>query len=246
MPARMRQSSMVAVRRIQRGTALVPAHATAANVPTRGEPAQCDVRAPRSSPFLARSGLMRRHLIAAVSPGRSCGPWTVLPFLDARADRLEVLCESESRMPNPLFIVSHAHVNKKQRRIAVSMQKFSRVVQCDAFMPHIEPLPRRIASGEGAARAEEDSVRFARSALCTATSATSRARFSSTKNRRGVAAAAAACSNPSRLSFAGRSPRTARSPARYNSPSAGSACCRCVAQSHGRPSRTCARSRTAA
>jgi len=40
-------------------------------------------------------------------------------------------------MPNPLFIVSHAHVNKKQRRIAVSMQNFSRVVRCDAFMPQI-------------------------------------------------------------------------------------------------------------
>jgi hypothetical protein len=38
-------------------------------------------------------------------------------------------------MPNPLFIVSDAHVNKKQRRIASPMQKFSRVVKCDAFMP---------------------------------------------------------------------------------------------------------------
>jgi hypothetical protein len=40
-------------------------------------------------------------------------------------------------MPNPLFIVSHMHVNKKQRRIAASMQDFSRVVRCDAFMPQI-------------------------------------------------------------------------------------------------------------
>ena len=137
MPARTRQSSMVAVRHIRRGTALVPAHATAANVPTRGEPDQCDVRAPRSSPFLARSCLMRRHLIASASPGRGCGPWTVLPFVDACADRLDVLCELELRMPNPLFIVSHAHVNKKQRRIAsIDAKIFHDVVRCDAFMPH--------------------------------------------------------------------------------------------------------------
>jgi hypothetical protein len=137
MPARTRQSSMDAVRRIRRGTALVPAHATTANVPTRGEPAQCNVRAPRSSPFLARSCLMRWHPIASASPGRGCGPWTVLPFVDACTDRVVALCESESRIPNPLFIVSHAHVNKKQRRIAQSMQDFSYVVRCDAFMPQI-------------------------------------------------------------------------------------------------------------
>ena len=44
---------------------------------------------------------------------------------------------SNSRIPNPLFIVSHAHVNKKQRRIVQSMQNFSHVVRCDAFMPQI-------------------------------------------------------------------------------------------------------------
>jgi len=54
------------------------------------------------------------------------------------------------------------------------------------------------------------------------------------------------CSNPTRLSAAGRPARRARSPVRYSSPSAGSACYRCAARSRGRPSRRSARSRTAA
>jgi hypothetical protein len=146
MPARTRPSSMDAVRKIRRGTALVPAHATTANVPTRGEPAQCSVRAPRSSPFLARPSQMRWHPIASASPGRGCGPWTVLPFVDACTDRVVALCESESHIPNPLFIVSHAHVNKKQRRIAQSMQDFSNVVRCDAFMPQIRVVQASFAT----------------------------------------------------------------------------------------------------
>ena len=146
MPARTRPSGMVAIRQIRRGTALVPAHATTANVPTRGEPGQCNVHAPRSSPFPARSCLMCRHLIASASPGRGCGPWTVLPFVDACTDRVVALCESDSRIPNPLFIVSHAHVNKKQRRIVQSMQNFSHVVRCDAFMPQIRVVQALFAT----------------------------------------------------------------------------------------------------
>jgi hypothetical protein len=53
-------------------------------------------------------------------------------------------------MPIPLFIVPHARVNKKHSRIASSMQNFSCIVQCDAFMPHI--LTARSRYGEAAKR----------------------------------------------------------------------------------------------
>jgi hypothetical protein len=102
---------------------------------------------------------------------------------------------------------------------------------------------------DNAAAPAKDSVRVATAspaAVPAASSPAMRKRLSRMKNRRGIAAAAAACGNPRGVSAAGRSARRARSPAPCSSPSAGSACCRCVARSRARPSRRYARSRRAA
>ena len=114
---------------------------------------------------------------------------------------------------------------------------------------------RRLSGGDdgGAARVKEDSAsgsgftsRCVTNWVRFAGQAREAAEVLANKNRRGIAAAAVACHNQDRFSAAGRSPRRARSPARCSSPSAGSACCRCVARSRARPSPTSAQSRKAA
>ena len=114
---------------------------------------------------------------------------------------------------------------------------------------------RRLSGSDdgGAARVNEDSAcgsGFTSRCVTTwvrfAAQAREAAEVLANKNRRGIAAAAVAWHNQDRFSAAGRSPRRARSPARCSSPSAGSACCRCVARSHARPSPTSAQSRKAA
>lgn len=67
-----------------------------------------------------------------------------------------------------------------------------------------------------------------------------------TENRRDSAVAAVRASQLEQLSRACRWVRRAGFRGRCSSQSGGSACCRCAARSHGRPSQRCARSRTMA